>query len=149
DDAQLEQTLIMSYSSKFSSNFYGPFRTAAESTPQHGDRKGYQIDYRNPQDAILSSLRDSKQGADILMVKPAGAYLDILYQIKHHEEMQYFPLAAYQVSGEYQALWAMQKAGLISSFQDTYKETLVAIKRAGADMIITYGANNFKEWFYV
>ncbi|MBF0360017.1 MAG: porphobilinogen synthase [Oligoflexia bacterium] len=132
---------IMSYSSKFSSNFYGPFRAAAESTPSHGDRKSYQLDPRNVGDAVRSSLRDIEEGADILMVKPATLYLDIIYRIKNHQVSKDFPLAAYQVSGEYQSLHLMAKENLLN-FDDAYLESLYSIRRAGADLIITYGATN-------
>ncbi len=144
NEYSMDHTLIMSYSSKFSSNFYGPFREAAESTPTSGDRKSYQIDYRNPSDAIRSSLRDAKQGADILMVKPAGSYLDILYRLKHHPELAHHPLAAYQVSGEYQALAVMAERGLID-FERGLLESLYAIKRSGADLIISYAANQISD----
>ncbi len=144
DEAGFEKTMIMSYSTKFSSNFYGPFRDAADSTPSSGDRKSYQIDFRNESDAMLSSLRDMEQGADILMVKPAGAYLDIINKIKSHEQMGKLPLAAYQVSGEYQSLHIMAEQGLLD-FNAAYLETLYAIRRSGAELIITYGANNFKS----
>lgn len=140
----LDATLIMSYSTKFASHMYGPFRDAAESTPESGDRKSYQIDFRNENDAISSSLRDVDEGADILMVKPAGFYLDMLYRIKTHPQMSSLPLAAYQVSGEYQSLHVMADNNLID-FKNGYYESLVAIKRSGADLIITYGANDFNE----
>ena len=139
------QTMIMSYSTKFSSSLYGPFREAAQSTPSYGDRKTYQLSPGNPNDAIRCSLRDAVQGADILMVKPAGMYLDIIRKIKDHPQTTHFPLCAYQVSGEYQSLWLMHQAGYLS-FQQAYLESLVSIKRAGADMIITYGANEAKEY---
>ncbi len=144
DSNKLDSTMIMSYSTKFSSNFYGPFRDAADSTPTSGDRKSYQIDFRNEFDAIRSSIRDMEQGADILMVKPAGAYLDTIYKIKTHERLRDYPLAAYQVSGEFQALQVMAQNGLID-YEKGLLETLYAIKRAGADLIITYAANKFRE----
>ena len=140
----LDDKLIMSYSSKFSSNFYGPFRDAAESTPTSGDRKSYQIDYRNPSDAMRASLRDAEEGADILMVKPAGSYLDMLYRIKHHPDLCHYPLAAYQVSGEFQSLAVMAEKGLID-FEKGLLETLFALKRSGADLIISYAANQINE----
>ncbi|MBF0300434.1 MAG: porphobilinogen synthase [Oligoflexia bacterium] len=141
----MNDRLIMSYSSKFSSNFYGPFRAAAESTPAFGDRKSYQLDPRNIGDAIRSSMRDIDDGADILMVKPAAQYLDIIYRIKNHNnKSKDFPLAAYQVSGEYQALHLMAAANLLK-FEDAYIESLISIKRAGADLIITYGATRYQE----
>ena len=142
DENNFHSKLIMSYSTKFSSNFYGPFRDAAQSTPEIGDRKTYQIDPRNPYDAIQSSIRDKEEGADILMVKPAGNYLDIIYQIKSHPKTKETPLCAYQVSGEYKSLELMNNAGHLD-FKMAYKESLFAISRAGADLIITYGATEF------
>lgn len=136
-----EQKLIMSYSTKFSSCFYGPFREAADSTPQAGDRKSYQISPDNLKDAIRCSIRDLDQGADILMVKPVGSYLDILLRLKQHPALETAPLAAYQVSGEYQGLKVMADQGLLN-FEAALVESLIAIKRAGADLIISYGANN-------
>jgi len=141
---QLEKTLIMSYSSKFSSHFYGPFREAAQSTPSFGDRKTYQIDPRNLKDALHSSDRDALEGADILMVKPALAYLDIISKVK--SKHSHLPLAAYQVSGEYQGLKLMAEHGLLD-FDLALKETFYSIKRAGADLIITYGANRLGKEF--
>jgi porphobilinogen synthase len=142
DSAGLSEKLIMSYSTKFSSNLYGPFREAAESTPQFGDRKTYQISPTDPQDALSCSVRDAAQGADILMVKPATFYLDMLYQIKHHPQTSHLPLCAYQVSGEYQSLHLMEQAGFLK-FEDAFHENLIAIKRSGADLIITYGAMEY------
>lgn len=133
---------IMSYSAKYASNFYGPFRDAAESPPQFGDRKGYQMDYYNSDEAVLESKLDIKEGADILMVKPALGYQDIIYRIK--KELN-FPLACYSVSGEY----AMVKQAAISGCLDekkTVMEMLVGFKRAGADIIITYYAVEAAKW---
>lgn len=144
DENGYDHTMIMSYSTKFSSNFYGPFRDAADSAPSKGDRRSYQIDYRNTHDSMLASLRDMDQGADILMVKPAAAYLDVISKIKGHEEMKDYPLAAYQVSGEYQGLYVMAQAGLLD-FKKGLLESLYAIKRSGADIIITYAANEFRK----
>lgn len=142
--AGMDHKLVMSYSSKFSSNLYGPFREAAESAPSKGDRKSYQIDYRNAGDAIRASLRDAKEGADFLMVKPAGTYLDILYRLKHDPELMHLPLAAYQVSGEYQSIALMAEKGLVD-FEKALLESLYAIRRSGADLIITYAANQVKK----
>lgn len=132
-----ENVGIMSYSTKFNSAFYGPFRTAADSAPKIGDRSSYQLDYKNPNLAILETLKDVEEGADILMVKPALAYLDIISKIK---ERILIPLAAYNVSGEYTMI--------INSTMDTEKlmlEVLFAIKRAGADIIISYFAKDFAK----
>ncbi len=139
DKHHFDDTLIMSYSTKFASNFYGPFRNVAQSTPSFGDRKSYQIDYRHQKDAINASLRDKQQKADILMVKPALSYLDIIYRLKTNKELENTPIAAYQVSGEYQGLKVMADAGLID-FHEGLLETLYSIKRAKADFIITYAA---------
>jgi porphobilinogen synthase len=140
DQNNCDHTLIMSYSTKFSSTLYGPFREAAHSAPQMGDRKTYQIDPANSLDALQASLRDAQEGADILMVKPASFYLDMIYKIKNHPQLNHLPLCAYQVSGEYQALHLMGQGGLLN-FPDALLESLVAIKRSGADMIISYGTD--------
>ncbi|MBF0208992.1 MAG: porphobilinogen synthase [Oligoflexia bacterium] len=141
DQNQLHHKLLMSYSAKFASNFYGPFRAAANSSPASGDRKSYQLDYTHTFDAIRCAIRDLQQGADVLMVKPAGIYLDIIYRLKYQqsETAGKIPIAAYQVSGEYQALKLLAQSGL-ANFDSAYFESLCAIKRAGADLIITYGA---------
>ncbi|MDB9786943.1 porphobilinogen synthase, partial [Bacteriovoracaceae bacterium] len=144
DEANLSDRLVMSYSTKYSSAFYGPFRDAAESTPSSGDRKSYQIDPRNSKDGIRCSIRDAEQGADILMVKPAGAYLDVIHQIKNHSFLKNHPLAAYQVSGEYQGLYVCAENGLFD-FDSALLESLIAIRRAGADLIVSYAANDFKN----
>ncbi|MDA4129448.1 MAG: porphobilinogen synthase [Thaumarchaeota archaeon] len=130
---------IMSYSSKFASAFYGPFREAAESVPSFGDRKGYQMDPRNAREALCETKLDVAQGADIIMVKPALPYLDVLSLIRANFPL---PLAAYNVSGEY----AMIKAAALNGWLDEAKvvdETLHSIKRAGADVIITYFAKEY------
>jgi len=132
-----ENVGIMSYSTKFNSAFYGPFRIAADSAPKIGDRSSYQLDYKNPNLAILETLKDVEEGADIVMVKPALAYLDIISKIK---ERILIPLAAYNVSGEYTII--------VNSQMDTEKlmlEVLLAIKRAGADIIISYFAKDFAK----
>ena len=127
---------IMSYSTKFASAYYGPFRDVAESAPSFGDRKSYQMNPANRREAILESLEDEKEGADILMVKPALAYLDIIRDIKEATKL---PLAVYNVSGEYSMLKIAGKAGVID-YDRVMMETLLGFKRAGADIIITYHA---------
>ena len=136
DDEGFVETAIMSYSSKFASAFYGPFRDAAQSTPAFGDRKTYQIDPACGRQAIRQMAADIEQGADIVMVKPALAYLDIIAQARRRFDV---PIAAYNVSGEYMMLHAAAKAGLLD-LQSAMMETLLSIKRAGADIIITYFA---------
>ncbi len=127
---------IMSYSTKFASAYYGPFRDVAESAPSFGDRRSYQMDPANRREAILESLEDEKQGADILMVKPALAYMDIIRDIREASKL---PLAVYNVSGEYSMLKMAAKAGVID-YERVMMETLLGFKRAGADIIITYHA---------
>ncbi len=131
-----ENLPIMSYSTKFASAYYGPFRDVAESSPSFGDRRSYQMNPANRDEAILESLEDEKEGADILMVKPALAYLDIIRDIKNSSKL---PLAVYNVSGEYSMLKVAGKAGVID-YDRVMMETLLAFKRAGADIIITYHA---------
>lgn len=127
---------IMSYSTKFASAYYGPFRDVAQSTPSFGDRKSYQMNPANRLEAINESLEDEAQGADILMVKPALAYLDIIRDIKERTKL---PLCVYNVSGEYALLKAGAKAGVID-YDRVMMETMIAFKRAGADLIISYHA---------
>jgi len=127
---------IMSYAAKYASAFYGPFREAAESTPSFGDRRSYQMDPANAREALREVRQDVQEGADILMVKPAGAYLDIIAAVKQDTGL---PLAAYQVSGEYSMIKAAAERGWIDG-ERAMMESLVAIARAGADMIITYFA---------
>lgn len=127
---------IMSYSTKFASAYYGPFRDVAESSPSFGDRRSYQMNPANRNEAILESIEDEKQGADILMVKPALAYMDIVRDIKNNTSL---PLAVYNVSGEYSMLKMAAKAGVID-YDRVMMETLLGFKRAGADIIITYHA---------
>ncbi|MEN9510065.1 MAG: hypothetical protein RLZZ621_2628 [Gemmatimonadota bacterium] len=127
---------IMSYAAKYASAFYGPFREAAESTPTFGDRRSYQMDPANTREALREVRLDVAEGADILMVKPAGAYLDIIAAVKQDTGM---PLAAYQVSGEYSMIKAAAERGWIDG-ERAMMESLVAIARAGADLIITYFA---------
>lgn len=132
---------IMSYSTKFASAYYGPFRDVAQSSPSFGDRKSYQEDCANYREAILESLIDEAEGADILMVKPALAYLDVVRGVR---EKSLLPLAVYNVSGEYALLKAGQKLGIID-YERVVLETLLSFKRAGADIIITYHAKEAVE----
>ncbi|AQW81773.1 porphobilinogen synthase [Campylobacter pinnipediorum subsp. pinnipediorum] len=136
DSNGYENLPIMAYSTKFASAYYGPFRDVAESTPSFGDRRSYQIDSANRLEAINESLEDEKQGADILMVKPALAYLDIIRELR---DVTRLPICTYNVSGEYAMLKAAAKAGVID-YDRVMFETLVGFKRAGADLIITYHA---------
>lgn len=136
DENGYENLPIMAYSTKFASAYYGPFRDVAESAPSFGDRRSYQMDCANRLEAINESLEDEAQGADILMVKPALAYLDILRDIK---ERTLLPVCAYNVSGEYALLKAGAKAGVID-YERVMMETMVGFKRAGADLIISYHA---------
>ena len=131
-----ENLPIMAYSTKFASAYYGPFRDVAESAPSFGDRKSYQMDPANRLEAVSESLEDEAQGADILMVKPALAYLDIIRDLR---EATRLPICAYNVSGEYALLKAAAKAGVID-YERLMMETLVGFKRAGADLIISYHA---------
>lgn len=132
---------IMSYSTKFASAYYGPFRDVAESAPSFGDRKTYQMDPANRREAIAESVEDEKQGADILMVKPALAYLDIIRDVRNATTT---PLCIYNVSGEYALLKAAAQAGVID-YDRVMMETMVAFKRAGADIIISYHAKEVAE----
>ena len=136
DKGGFENLPVMAYSTKFASAYYGPFRDVAQSAPSFGDRKSYQMDSANRFEAIRESLEDEVQGADILMVKPALAFLDIIRDIK---ERSLLPLCAYNASGEYALLKAGAKLGVID-YEKVMMETLVGIKRAGADMIISYHA---------
>jgi porphobilinogen synthase len=141
DQNGYENLPIMSYSTKFASAYYGPFRDVAESTPSHGDRKMYQMNPANRLEAIEESIEDEKQGADILMVKPALAYLDIIRDIRNNTNL---PLAVYNVSGEYAMLKNAAKAGLID-YDKVMAETLLGFKRAGANIIISYHAKEYCE----
>ncbi|MFP4438292.1 MAG: porphobilinogen synthase [Chloroflexaceae bacterium] len=142
DGAGLTHTAVMSYAAKFSSGFYGPFRDAAESPPSFGDRSQYQMDPANTREAIKEVALDVTEGADILMVKPALAYLDIIQQVRAQFEL---PVAAYQVSGEFSMIKAAAAQGWIDE-QRVALESLYAIRRAGADMIITYFAKDAVRW---
>jgi porphobilinogen synthase len=136
DDEGYSHVPIMSYAAKYASAFYGPFRDAAESTPTFGDRRSYQMDPANAREALREVRLDVEEGADILMVKPAGAYLDIIAAVKRDTGL---PLCAYQVSGEYSMIKAAAERGWIDG-ERAMMESLVAIARAGADLIITYFA---------
>jgi len=136
DSAGFSHIPIMSYSTKFASAYYGPFRDVAESSPSFGDRRSYQMDPANRREAVLESLADEEEGADILMVKPALAYMDIIRDIRESSNL---PLAVYNVSGEYSMLKMAAKAGVID-YEKVMMETLLGFKRAGADIIITYHA---------
>ena len=136
DDAGLDLAPIMSYSTKFASNFYGPFRDAADSAPQFGDRKSYQLDVRNRTDALASSRRCAEEGADLLMVKPGQPSADLIRPI--HEQTG-LPVGAYQVSGEYTSLALLAKEGFVD-FNAALIESWYNLRRAGASYIITYGA---------
>lgn len=142
DDSGFDQVAIMAYSAKYASCFYGPFREAAESTPSFGDRKSYQMGYGNPDEALREMELDVKEGADIIMVKPALAYLDIIHLAKSKFRV---PVAAYNVSGEYSMVKAAAKRGWIDE-KAAILEMLTGIKRAGADLIITYFAKDLKSW---
>ena len=136
DENNLEMIPIMSYAVKYASAFYGPFRDAADSTPQFGDRRGYQMDPANSREALREATLDVDEGADVLMVKPALAYLDIISKLRDEFDL---PLAAYHVSGEYAMIKAAAAKGWIDG-ERVMQETLLSIKRAGADIIITYFA---------
>ncbi len=142
DQAGLQNVPIMSYAAKYASAFYGPFRDAAESTPSMGDRRGYQMDPPNAREAMREVAQDIAEGADILMVKPAMPYLDIICRIREAHDV---PVAAYHVSGEY----AMLKAAAANGWLDEKRcvlEALTSIHRAGADMILTYFAKDVARW---
>lgn len=141
DDAGFEKVPIMSYSAKYASGFYGPFRDAAESPPQFGDRRGYQMDPPNVREALREIALDIEEGADIVMVKPALSYLDVIRAAR--EEFDH-PIAAYNVSGEYSMVKAAGKLGWIDE-KLVMMEILTSIKRAGADIIITYHAKEAAE----
>jgi porphobilinogen synthase len=146
NENQLDDVSIMSYSAKFSSQFYGPFRDACKSTPTGNiklhDRKTYQASAFNKNDAILATIRDIEEGADIVMVKPALPYLDIIYELSHTIQL---PLAAYHVSGEYQSLELLAQHNIIERSK-AHVEVWTSLKRAGANIIISYAARHAKQW---
>ena len=142
DEAGFENTPILSYAAKYASAYYGPFRDAAESAPQYGDRRTYQMDPANGREALKEVELDIAEGADMLMVKPALSYMDIIWRVK---EITNLPVAAYNVSGEY----SMIKAAALNGWIDEKKvalETLTSFKRAGADLILTYHAKDAVRW---
>ena len=142
DEAGFQDTPILSYAAKYASAYYGPFRDAAESAPQFGDRRTYQMDPANGTEALKEVALDIAEGADMLMVKPALAYMDIIWRVK---EMTNLPVAAYNVSGEY----SMVKAAALNGWIDEKKvtlETLTSFKRSGADLILTYHAKDAVRW---
>ncbi|ADU66572.1 Porphobilinogen synthase [Desulfurispirillum indicum S5] len=141
DEAGFSQIPVMSYSVKYCSAFYGPFRDAADSTPQFGDRKTYQMDPANSREAIVEASLDVEEGADFLMVKPALPYLDIIASLKENFSL---PLAAYHVSGEYAMIKAAGRNGWLDEAK-AMEESLLSIKRAGADIIISYYAKEFAQ----
>jgi porphobilinogen synthase len=136
DEENFSHVPIMSYAVKYSSAFYGPFRDAAECAPQFGDRKTYQMDPANSNEAIREATMDIEEGADIIMVKPALSYLDIIYRLTQEIDL---PIAAYNVSGEYSIMKAGEIMGWVNA-KELIMETLLSIKRAGADLILTYSA---------
>lgn len=142
DGAGYANTPILGYSAKFASAFYGPFRDAADSAPQSGDRKGYQMDFRNGREALRELAADEAEGADMLMVKPGLAYLDVLSEARKNTLL---PLAVYNVSGEYSMVKAAAAAGMLDE-RKIVTEILTAFFRAGADIVITYHALDFAQW---
>lgn len=142
DAAGFKDTAVLSYAVKFASAFYGPFREAAHSTPSFGDRRSYQMDPANRREALREALEDVQEGADMLMVKPGLAYLDILRDLRENTPL---PLAAYNVSGEYSMIKAAARNGWIDE-KLAALETLLAFKRAGADLILTYHSREAARW---
>jgi porphobilinogen synthase len=142
DDEDFINVSILSYTAKYASAFYGPFRGALDSAPKDGDKKTYQMDPANTREALRETLLDEAEGADILMVKPAGLYLDVIAKVR---ETSTLPIAAYQVSGEYLMLKSASASGWLDE-KAIVLESLIAIKRAGADMIMTYFAKDVCKW---
>lgn len=142
DDHGLAETPIIAYSAKFASAFYGPFREAAGSAPQRGDRRGYQMDPANAREALREVALDAAEGADVVMVKPALPYLDVIRRVRESTDL---PVAAYNVSGEYAMLKAAAARGLIDE-RAAVLEALTGIRRAGADIVITYHAKDVARW---
>ncbi len=136
DSAECHQVSILSYSAKYASSFYGPFRDALDSSPKFGDKLSYQLNPANVREALLECRLDQEEGADILMIKPAMAYLDVIRRVR---EETYLPVAAYHVSGEYSMIMAAAERGWLNA-DAALMEATMAIKRAGADLIITYAA---------
>ena len=142
DEHDLSETPIIAYSAKFASAFYGPFREAADSAPQRGDRRGYQMDPANALEAEREAELDAAEGADVVMVKPALPYLDVIRRVKERTRL---PVAAYNVSGEYAMIKAAAAAGLLDE-RAAVLEALTGIRRAGADIVITYHAKDVARW---
>jgi porphobilinogen synthase len=142
DGAGFAQTPILAYAAKYASAFYGPFRDAAESAPQFGDRLAYQMDPPNAREALREIEQDINEGADIVMVKPALPYLDVIWRAR---DAFNYPLAAYNVSGEYAMVKAATQQGWLDE-KRVVTEILTAIKRAGVDIILTYHAKDFARW---
>jgi porphobilinogen synthase len=142
DERGFDQTAIMSYAAKFASAFYGPFREAAESPPQFGDRRSYQMDFANANEALREVALDIDEGADIVMVKPALPYMDILWRVRERFRT---PTAVYHVSGEYAMVKSAVEKGLLNE-RDAVLEIMTALKRAGADIIVTYWARELARW---
>jgi porphobilinogen synthase len=138
DAKGFEDVSILSYAAKYCSAFYGPFREAADSAPKFGDRRSHQMDPANSDEALREAALDVEEGADVLMVKPALPYLDVLADLRRRFDL---PLAAYHVSGEYAALRAAADRGWLD-YDRVLMESLIAIRRAGADLVITYGARD-------
>jgi porphobilinogen synthase len=144
DAEGFDETAILSYSVKYASGFYGPFREAADCAPQFGDRAGYQMDPANAREALREAELDELEGADMLMVKPALPYLDILVRLRAQTTL---PIGAYNVSGEYAMIKAAAAAGMIDERRATL-EALTSIRRAGADFILTYHAKDASRWLH-
>jgi len=142
DERGFDQTAIMSYAAKFASAFYGPFREAAESPPQFGDRRSYQMDFANANEALREVALDVDEGADIVMVKPALPYMDILWRVRERFRK---PTAVYHVIGEYEMVKSAVDKGLLNE-RDAVLEVMTALKRAGADIIVTYWARELARW---
>jgi porphobilinogen synthase len=142
DEEGLADTPIVAYSAKFASAFYGPFREAADSTPAFGDRRAYQMDPANGDEAVREALLDVQEGADVVMVKPALPYLDVIRRVKESTNL---PVAAYNVSGEYAMIKAASAAGMLDE-RAAVLEALTSIRRAGADIVITYHAKDAARW---
>jgi porphobilinogen synthase len=142
DEHGLPETPILAYSAKFASAFYGPFREAADSAPKQGDRRGYQMDPANAREAVREVALDAAEGADVVMVKPALPYLDVIRRVRESTDL---PVAAYNVSGEYAVIKAAAERGLIEE-RAAVLEALTGIRRAGADIVISYHAKDVAEW---
>lgn len=141
DENNYKDVSIISYTAKYASAFYGPFRDALSSAPKKGDKKTYQMDYRNASEALHEALLDYEEGADILMVKPALSYLDIIYRLKQNFDI---PIACYNVSGEYSMIKAASEKGMLN-YNDIMVEVLTSMRRAGASLILTYMAKDYAQ----